>query len=73
MVFIVLNLVEVFSIIIILGYYIQTDMGTNVPMSDGDDFHDPAGDDKTNTRPGGGRNDVIPDDTDPREYTKLLN
>lgn len=45
MLYIVLNLVEVFSIIVILGYYLQTDMGQNVPKGDGDNGpEDPAGD-----------------------------
>jgi len=44
MLYIVLNLVEVFSIIVILGYYLQTDMGQNVPKGDGDNGpEDPAG------------------------------
>jgi len=69
MVYIVLNLVEVFSIIVILGYYLQTDMGQNVPMSDGDNGpNDPAGDDNAK-----GHHEIIPDETDPREYTKLVN
>jgi hypothetical protein len=29
--YIVLNLFEVFSLIVVLGYYLQTDMGKNVP------------------------------------------
>lgn len=72
MVYIVLNLVELFSIIVILGYYIQTDEGTNVPQSDGDTGpNDPAGDDKAG---GSGKNhDIMPDDADPREYTKFAN
>ena len=47
-------------------------MGTNVPKSDGDNGpEDPAGDDDA----GGSKNhnEIIPDDTDPREYTKLVN
>jgi len=36
-VFAVLNLLETFSIIIILGYYLQTNMGKNVPGKDQDD------------------------------------
>lgn len=67
MVYIVLNLVEAFSIVVILGYYLQTDMGQNVPNSDGDSpKEDPNGDDK-------GHNTIIPDDTDPREYARLAN
>ena len=47
MLYIVLNLVEVFSIIVILGYYLQTDMGENIPKEQGEDGpNDPAGDDK---------------------------
>ena len=30
-VYIVINLVETFSLIVVLGYYLQTDMGKNVP------------------------------------------
>ena len=71
MLYIVLNLVEVFSIVVILGYYLQTDMGQNVPKSDGDNGpEDPAGDDNAS---GNKHNEIIPDDTDPRQYTKLLN
>ena len=72
MLYIVLNLVEVFSIIVILGYYLQTDMGTNVPKTDGEGgSEEPEGDDKN----AGGQkhHEVIPDDTDPREYAKYLN
>jgi len=29
--YIVLNLFEIFSLIVVLGYYLQTDMGKNVP------------------------------------------
>jgi len=29
--YIVLNLFETFSLIVVLGYYLQTDMGKNVP------------------------------------------
>jgi len=29
--YIVINLFEVFSLIVVLGYYLQTDMGKNVP------------------------------------------
>ena len=58
MVYIVLNLVEAFSIVVILGYYLQTDMGQNVPNSDGDSpKEDPNG-----------NNGIIPDDTSPSEY-----
>ena len=72
MLYIVLNLVEVFSIIVILGYYLQTDMGQNVPKSDGDNGpDDPAGDDDAGGNKG--HNEIIPDDTDPRDYSKLLN
>ena len=31
LVYIVINLVETFSLIVVLGYYLQTDMGKNVP------------------------------------------
>ena len=31
MIYIVLNLAEVFALIVVLGYYLQTDMGKNVP------------------------------------------
>jgi len=31
MVYIVLNLSEVFALLVVLGYYLQTDMGKNVP------------------------------------------
>ena len=47
-------------------------MGQNVPKSDGDTGpEDPAGDDNAS----GNKNhhEVIPDDTDPREYTKFMN
>jgi hypothetical protein len=72
MLYIVLNLVEVFSIIVILGYYLQTDMGTNVPKSEGDsEGNDPAGDDSAGQKKN--NQEVIPDDTDPREYTKFMN
>jgi len=41
-------------------------MGENVPKSDGDTGpQDPAGDDKAKPH------SIVPDDTDPREYTKL--
>lgn len=32
--YMVINLFEVFSLIVVLGYYLQTDMGKNVPKSD---------------------------------------
>jgi hypothetical protein len=35
MVYIVCNLFETFALIVVLGYYLQTDMGTNVPKGDG--------------------------------------
>ena len=35
MLYIVLNLFEVFALIVVLGYYLQTDMGQNVPNTDG--------------------------------------
>ena len=70
MLYIVLNLIEVFSIVVILGYYLQTDMGQNVPKSDGDNGpEDPAGDDNAT----GKHHEVIPDDADPREYNKFSN
>ena len=31
MVYIVLNLSEIFALIVVLGYYLQTDMGKNLP------------------------------------------
>ena len=31
MAYIVISLFEVFSLIVVLGYYLQTDMGKNVP------------------------------------------
>jgi len=31
MIYIVLNLAEAFALIVVLGYYLQTDMGKNVP------------------------------------------
>jgi len=31
--YLVVNLFEVFSLIVVLGYYLQTDMGKNVPKS----------------------------------------
>merc|ERR1719223_993822 len=65
MTYIVLNLVEAFSIVVILGYYLQTDMGSNVPNSDGDSQGE-SGNDK-------GKGGLIPDDTSPSEYTKLTN
>lgn len=68
MVYIVLNLVEVFSIIVILGYYLQTDMGQNVPMSDGDTMQEPP-EDNSRAKP----HDIIPDETDPRDFIKLVN
>ena len=34
MCYIVINLFEVFALIVVLGYYLQTDMGTNVPNKD---------------------------------------
>ena len=66
MVYIVLNLVEAFSIVVILGYYLQTDMGQNVPNSDGDT---PQGDDQASDN----KHALIPDDTDPHDYAKLVN
>jgi hypothetical protein len=35
MIYIVCNLFEVFSLIVVLGYYLQTDMGKNVPKKKG--------------------------------------
>lgn len=31
MFYIVINLFEIFALIVVLGYYLQTDMGKNVP------------------------------------------
>jgi len=38
--YIVLNLFEVFSLIVVLGYYLQTDMGKNVPQSKSPEKHE---------------------------------
>ena len=35
-VYILLNLFEVFALIVVLGYYLQTDMGKNVPKKEGE-------------------------------------
>ena len=37
MVYIVINLFEVFALIVVLGYYLQTDMGKNVPKKKGEE------------------------------------
>jgi len=45
MIYIVINLFEVFALIVVLGYYIQTDMGKNVPKKKGEDETPPDGGD----------------------------
>jgi hypothetical protein len=37
MIYIVCNLFEVFTLIVVLGYYLQTDMGKNVPKKKGEE------------------------------------
>ena len=43
MIYIVCNLFEVFTLIVVLGYYLQTDMGKNVPKKKGEEDK-PSGD-----------------------------
>ena len=42
MIYIVANLFEIFALIVVLGYYLQTDMGKNVPKKDKDSEKPPA-------------------------------
>ena len=50
MIYIVANLFEVFALIVVLGYYLQTDMGKNVPKKDnGKEPTPPADDDEDKT------------------------
>ena len=37
MIYIVCNIFEVFTLIVVLGYYLQTDMGKNVPKKKGEE------------------------------------
>jgi len=50
MIYIVANLFEIFALIVVLGYYLQTDMGKNVPKKEnGKEPTPPADDDEDKT------------------------
>ena len=54
MIYIVCNLFEVFTLIVVLGYYLQTDMGKNVPKKKGEE-EKPSEDKDQDESTGGGK------------------
>ena len=44
LIYVVINLFEVFALIVVLGYYLQTDMGKNVPNKKSEPAEDPPPD-----------------------------
>lgn len=46
MIYIVANLFEIFALVVVLGYYLQTDMGKNVPKKENGEKPPPPTDDE---------------------------
>lgn len=61
MLYIVVNLFQVFTILVVLGYYLQTDMGKNVPKKKGEKDEDKPKpkDDEDDTRNGSKKHNSV--------------